>query len=53
MALTTSTADRDVQRAYECGAAGFVSKPPTFPQLVETMSALGGYWRDIVSLPAR
>lgn len=49
--LTTSRADEDIYRSYELGVNSFISKPVTFPGLVEAMTALGRYWFEIVELP--
>lgn len=50
--LTTSRADEDIVRSYELGVSGFVTKPVTFSSLVETTTALGRYWFEIVELPS-
>ena len=50
--LTTSKAEEDIVRSYDCGASSFISKPVTFDGLVEVMKALGRYWFSIVDLPA-
>jgi CheY-like chemotaxis protein len=45
--LTSSTEGEDIKQAYERGANSYLEKPVAFDQLVETLSALGGYWFDI------
>ena len=49
--LTTSKADEDILRSYDCGASSFISKPVTFEGLVDLMKGLGRYWFEIVDLP--
>ncbi|MEY4641987.1 MAG: hypothetical protein RLZZ227_1981 [Pseudomonadota bacterium] len=51
--LTTSKAEEDMLRAYELGAASFITKPVTFEKLVELMKSLGRYWIEFVELPHR
>ncbi len=49
--LTTSSAEEDVWRSYDLGAASYIRKPMTFSGMVETMATLGKYWFEIVELP--
>ena len=49
--LTTSTAEHDISLAYESGANSYIAKPATFQGWVELISALSGYWFDLVHLP--
>jgi CheY-like chemotaxis protein len=49
--LTTSKAEEDIVRTYDLGVNSFVSKPVTFEELADVMSALACYWFDIVELP--
>ncbi len=49
--LTTSRAEEDVVRSYQCGVNSFITKPVTFQGLVEAMKALGRYWFEVVELP--
>jgi two-component system response regulator len=51
--LTTSMTEEDMLRAYELGAASFITKPVTFDKLVELMKSLGRYWIEFVELPNR
>jgi two-component system response regulator len=48
--LTTSRADEDLLRAYELGAASFITKPVTFQALVAVMRVLQAYWGQTVTL---
>lgn len=49
--LTTSTAEEDMTKGYELGAASYIAKPVTFDALVELMRTLGKYWVEFVELP--
>lgn len=49
--MTTSQAHQDVDRTYELGTNSYISKPITYPELVEVMRVLGLYWFKIVNLP--
>jgi CheY-like chemotaxis protein len=50
--LTTSARDDDVVRAYEAGGNSFITKPSSFPGLVDVMRALDKYWFKLVEIPA-
>jgi two-component system response regulator len=50
--LTTSRDHEDVVRTYELGANSFITKPNTFPGLVDVMGALDRYWIKTVEMPA-
>jgi CheY-like chemotaxis protein len=49
--MTTSKAEEDVLRSYDCGVNSFITKPVSFAALVDIMKTLGRYWFDIVELP--
>ena len=49
--LTTSKAEEDILRSYDLGVNSFITKPVTFPRLVEVMQAWSHYWLQIVDLP--
>jgi CheY-like chemotaxis protein len=49
--LTTSKAEADVLETYELGVNSFITKPVTFPGLVEVMTALNRYWFQLVEIP--
>lgn len=49
--LTSSTDERDVQRAYELGANSYLCKPGDFADLLYVMKELGTYWLGIVIPP--
>jgi CheY-like chemotaxis protein len=48
--LTTSNDERDKIEAYHLNVAGYLLKPVTFVNFVETMAALNKYWA-LVELP--
>jgi len=49
--LSTSRLDQDIARSYQLGVNSFITKPVTFPGLVDAMNVLGRYWLEIVELP--
>lgn len=49
--MTTSTAEKDIDRAYDIGANSFISKPITLTELVEVTRVVGLYWFEVVKLP--
>jgi CheY-like chemotaxis protein len=50
--LTTSTAEEDILRSYDIGAAGYIAKPVTFEAFVDVVHGLKEYWLQIVRLPS-
>lgn len=50
--MTTSSAEEDIFRSYDLGAASFITKPITFEGLVTVMRGLGAYWVELVQLPS-
>jgi len=42
--LSSSLVDRDVARAYDLGAAGYLVKPPAFDELKSRLVALMNFW---------
>ena len=48
--LTTSDDERDKINAYNLNVAGYLLKPVTFVNFVETMAALNKYW-TLVEMP--
>ena len=51
--MTTSSHGDDIRHSYECGANSYITKPVTFPKLVEVVEMLGRYWLGLVSLPGQ
>ncbi|MEZ5490470.1 MAG: response regulator [Gammaproteobacteria bacterium] len=49
--LTTSSAEEDMVKGYDLGAASFITKPVTFESLVKLMKSLGSYWIEFVQVP--
>jgi len=49
--LTTSNAETDIIKSYDCGASSYIPKPVTFDELTEKIIALTDYWFDVVRLP--
>ncbi len=49
--LTTSQSPEHVQRSYELGGSGYVTKPGSFSDLVEVMKGIERYWFKTVKLP--
>lgn len=49
--MTTSKAEEDIFRSYDCGASSYITKPVTFEGLVEVIKTLGKYWVEVVELP--
>ncbi len=50
--LTTSDAETDIVRSYDCGANSFITKPSSFSGLTEVMRSLKDYWFDAARLPS-
>lgn len=50
--FTTSKAEEDIYRSYQLGVNSFITKPVTFENLLQVMTALGKYWFEIVELPS-
>jgi len=48
--LTTSNEDKDKVEAYKLNVAGYLLKPVTFTNFVDTMATLNKYW-TLVELP--
>lgn len=51
--LTSSTAETDIQQAYELHANCYISKPVDFTEFIEAVRSLEGFWLKIVRLPTR
>lgn len=43
----------DIYQAYDLGAAGYMTKPDTLPELKLKIKSMVHYWRDILHVPAR
>jgi CheY-like chemotaxis protein len=53
VALTTSTAEDDVDAAYDLGVNSYITKPVTFHAWVDIMRLLIRYWFEVAVLPPR
>jgi len=51
--LTTSKAEEDILRTYNTGANSYITKPVTFPGLLDVIRSLKSYWLEIVDLPGK
>jgi len=51
--LTTSRELEDVKTCYALGANSYITKLPSFDELVAAMKTLTEYWIDIATLPPR
>ncbi len=51
--LTTSQAETDIVKSYDLGVNSFITKPVTFPGLVDAMRVVGHYWFELVELPPK
>lgn len=49
--LSTSRSDVDIQITYELGVSSFMTKPDSFPALVDRVKVLYEYWFNSVQLP--
>jgi CheY-like chemotaxis protein len=50
--LTSSRQSADVNRAYDLGANGYLSKPVDFDGLLEMVKTIGVYWLVMSELPS-
>lgn len=53
VALTTSTAEDDIDAAYDLGVNTYITKPVTFHGWVDIMRLLTRYWFEVAELPPR
>ena len=51
--MTTSSAESDVDRAYDLGAAGFLTKPASVAQFDKIIHNVETYWFSVVRIPSR
>jgi len=50
--LTTSSAEKDINRAYDCHANSYLVKPLDLEQFVSMIGTFGNYWLDWNRRPA-
>jgi len=51
--LTTSTAEKDILRAYDLHANAYVTKPLDFNQFLTVVESIVNFWLEIVQLPSK
>ena len=51
--LTTSTAEKDILRAYELHANAYVTKPLDFDQFMNVVGSIVNFWLGVVQLPSK
>jgi chemotaxis family two-component system response regulator Rcp1 len=51
--LTTSSADRDISRAYALHANSYIVKPVGFPAFVDAVHAINAFWLGIATRAQR
>jgi len=51
--LTTSSAEMDVQRAYNLHANCYITKPVDFNQFMSVVQQIDDFWVNLVTLPKR
>ena len=49
--LTTSSAEDDINQAYDLGVNAFITKPATARELEAALAVLGEFWFSVVTLP--
>lgn len=53
LVLTTSASDQDIRKAYESGAASFLTKPIDLDDFTALFETIETYWFSKVSLPPK
>ncbi len=53
IALTTSEADQDVRKAYDCGVNSYIKKPVDLDRFIDIFHSIEDFWLTIVKLPTR
>ena len=51
MILSTSTADKDLERAYDLHANCYITKPGDLDEYLNVMRSIEQFWFNVVSLP--
>jgi len=51
--LTTSTAEKDILRAYDLHANAYITKPLDFNQFLTVVESIVNFWLEIVQLPSK
>ena len=42
--FSTSKSEEDIKATYDLGVNSFITKPPTFDELIEVTKTIGKYW---------
>ena len=50
--LTTSSAEKDVIRAYDLHANSYITKPVDFNQFMNVIKSIESFWLEVVKLPS-
>ncbi|HUR24683.1 MAG TPA: response regulator [Candidatus Thermoplasmatota archaeon] len=50
--LTSSSEERDIARAYDLQANGYVQKPVDFDEFIAVMGAIEQFWTGVARLPS-
>ena len=53
LVLTSSEAERDVERSYSLHANGYLRKPLSFTELQNIVASIDAFWLTLARLPAR
>ena len=51
--LTTSTAEKDILRAYDLHANAYITKPLDYNQFLTVVESIVNFWLEIVQLPSK
>lgn len=51
IALTTSSAEEDVEACYRAGANAYITKPVDLDKFMEAIQSLDRFWFSVVTLP--
>jgi CheY-like chemotaxis protein len=49
--FTTSTSEDDVERSYDAGCNTYITKPRSYPDLIDVMKTFSKYWSATATLP--
>lgn len=52
LVLSATRSEQTVRKAYELGANTFMSKPHSFPEMVQLLQSTYSYWLKTVHIPA-
>lgn len=53
LVMSNSGAESDIERAYNAGGNGYVTKPADFPALLELTRSISRYWLEMNRTPRR